>query len=473
MNDYNLYHNDCLEHLKTMEDNSIDSIVTDPPYGLGKEPNIIEVMKSWINTGYHEIQGTGFMGKEWDSFVPQPIIWKEVFRVLKPGGHILCFSSTRTFDWMSMSLRFAGFEIRDTIAWVYGSGFPKSLNIGKAVDEIQGNERIEISRGGRCGVFAHSGKGIVQNINDYETIKTKGNTEWEGWGTALKPALEPIILARKPLSENTIVENVLRWGTGGINIDDCRIDLEQSESGVNVKPEYIPNNKNNVYGKSMGGGDTPLLNKGRFPANFIHDGSDEVIQNFPYTKSGALFESNLTKDKTDKIYGKFNKNTMSKKDGYEKDEGSASRFFYCAKPSQAERNLGVYHLNFVRHSDRNKEDGMGGDNPRNRSNNLKQNFHPTVKPLQLMRYLCKLITPKNGVILDPFMGSCTTGMSAILENFNFVGIEKEKEYFELSEKRIEYVKNNKKQFDFFEEKKEKNVIKKIKEKESNVVDFIF
>lgn len=445
MNNYNLYHNDCLEHLKTMEDNSIDSVVTDPPYGLGKEPNIIEVMKSWINTGYHEIQGTGFMGKEWDSFVPQPIIWKEVFRVLKPGGHILCFSSTRTFDWMSMSLRFAGFEIRDTIAWVYGSGFPKSLNIGKAVDEIQGNER-EVVGTDKSGSIRNSMSG---NFTGGEYNLTKGNTEYEGWGTALKPALEPIILARKPILENTIVENVLRWGTGGINIDNCRIELEESESGVNVKPEYIPNNKNNVYGKSMGGGDTPLLNKGRFPANFIYDGSDEVIQNFPYTKSGALFQSNLKNDKTDNIYGKFNKNIMGKKDGYEKDEGSASRFFYCAKPSQAERNLGFDKIS------------------------EKQNFHPTVKPLSLMRYLVRLVTPKNGVILDPFMGSCTTGMSAILENFNFVGIEKEKEYFELSQKRIEYVKNNKKQFDFFEERKEKNVIKKIKEKESNVVDFIF
>jgi site-specific DNA-methyltransferase (adenine-specific) len=189
MNDYNLYHNDCLEHLKTMEDNSIDSIVTDPPYGLGKEPNIIEVMKSWINTGYHKIQGAGFMGKEWDSFVPQPIIWKEVFRVLKPGGHILCFSSTRTFDWMSMSLRFAGFEIRDMIAWVYGSGFPKSLNIGKAVDEIQENEREVVGKN-KSGSIRNSMSG---NFTGGEYNLTKGNTEYEGWGTALKPALEPII----------------------------------------------------------------------------------------------------------------------------------------------------------------------------------------------------------------------------------------------------------------------------------------
>lgn len=461
MNNYNLYHDDCLEHLKTMEDNSIDSVVTDPPYGLGKEPNIIEVMKSWINTGYHEIQGTGFMGKEWDSFVPQPIIWKEVFRVLKPGGHILCFSSTRTFDWMGMSLRFAGFEIRDTIAWVYGSGFPKSLNIGKAIDEIQGNERevIGISKNDRPNSKVKGGMSfdrLLDKGQEHETILlTKGNTEYEGWGTGLKPAIEPIILARKPISENTIAENVLQWGTGGINIDDCRINYEsQSDKetldATNKRFDKGNYSKGGNFNQSINGVKSTTNDLGRFPSNVVHDGSDEVLQNFPYTKSGGNRENgeNVSLNKINNSWSLSSKNII-RYNNILPSEGSASRFFYCAKPSQAERNLGFY------------------------KSSEKQNFHPTVKPLQLIRYLCKLITPKNGVILDPFMGSGTTGMSAILENFNFVGIEKEKEYFELCKKRIEYVKNNKKEFDFFEEKKEKNAIKKIKEKESNVVDFIF
>jgi site-specific DNA-methyltransferase (adenine-specific) len=429
-----------------MKDNSIDSIVTDPPYGLGKEPDIVEVMKSWIETGYHKIQGSGFMGKEWDSFVPQPIVWKEIYRVLKPGGHILCFSGTRTVDWMGMSLRFAGFEIRDTLAWIYGSGFPKSLNIGKAIDVIQGNERE---------VLGNNGTRPIQTRE--ENIITKGNTEWEGWGTALKPALEPIILARKPISEKTIAENVLRWGTGGINIDDCRIDYSNNDDS-RIGKEYkhnakagleIGNHKNNKDGQEQ------LLHnpEGRFPANVLHDGSEEVIQNFPYSKSSGG-SGQATKQKSG--YKNNGIQFSGYKQGYEadglggyRDEGSASRFFYCAKASQEERIMGLY------------------------DNNEKQNFHPTVKPLKLMRYLCKLITPKNGVILDPFMGSGTTGMSAILENFNFIGIEKEKEYFELSNQRIKYVKDNKEKFDFYEEKKEKNIIKKIKQKDLNVVDFIF
>ena len=211
-----LFNQDCLEVLKKLPENSIDSVVTDPPYGLGKEPDVVEVMSSWIKEGFHEVKGTGFMGKEWDSFVPQPIVWKEVLRVLKPGGHILCFSATRTVDWMGLSLRFAGFEIRDMIAWVYGSGFPKSLNIGKAIDEIQGNEREEYYENpyldNSIRKYTKPSKEFDKNkktplVNGLFK-KSKGNTEYEGWGTGLKPALEPIILARKPISENSMAEKV-------------------------------------------------------------------------------------------------------------------------------------------------------------------------------------------------------------------------------------------------------------------------
>jgi len=220
---------DNIEVLKTYPDNYFDSIVTDPPYGLGKEPNPNELLKDWIEKGYHEIQGKGFMGKEWDAFVPQPNFWKEVFRVLKPGGHVLAFYGTRTYDWGVMAMRFAGFEVRDCIQWLYGSGFPKSHNIGKSVDKLKGNERKLVGEG-KSGKTAkafnlneqqrEAGTGIL--AGQYEI--TKGNSEWEGWGSALKPANEPIVLARKPLEKGlSIAENVLKWGTGGINIDGCRV----------------------------------------------------------------------------------------------------------------------------------------------------------------------------------------------------------------------------------------------------------
>jgi site-specific DNA-methyltransferase (adenine-specific) len=438
-----LFNDNCLETLKRFPENSVDSVVTDPPYGLGKEPDIVEVMKSWIETGFHEVTGSGFMGKEWDAFVPQPLIWKEVFRVLKPGGHILCFSGTRTVDWMGMSIRFAGFEIRDTLAWVYGSGFPKSVNIGKAVDSLQGNEREVVGKD-KSGSLRNCMSG---NFTGGEYNLTKGNTEWEGWGTALKPALEPIILARKPLSEKTIVENVLRWGTGGINIDDCRIEIDkskESDNRVNGNCEniYRGTNKNKFF-TGLNGIESKLVSeKGRFPSNFIHDGSEEVLQNFPYTKSsgdrkGEIINSSARSWKNSSVKG------ISHIDYT--DEGSASRFFYCAKPSEKERSLGLERNEFVRHSDRTKDDGVGGDNPRNRSNNEKQNFHPTVKPLELMKYLIKLVTPKNGIVLDPFMGSGTTGVACKFEDFGFIGIELMPEYFQIAETRI---KNSIKEDDY-------------------------
>jgi site-specific DNA-methyltransferase (adenine-specific) len=440
-----LFNDNCLETLKRFPENSVDSVVTDPPYGLGKEPDVVEVMKSWIETGFHEVTGSGFMGKEWDAFVPQPLIWKEVFRVLKPGGHILCFSGTRTVDWMGMSLRFAGFEIRDTLAWVYGSGFPKSVNIGKAVDSLQGNEREVVGKD-KSGSLRNCMSG---NFTGGEYNLTKGDTEWEGWGTALKPAIEPIILARKPLSEKTIVENVLRWGTGGINIDDCRIEIDkskESDNRVNGNSEniYRGTSKNKFFTGLNGIENNLVSEKGKFPSNFIHDGSEEVLKNFPYTKSGSI-------KKNSKVNSNHNSNSLGKYNGYilnydvEGDEGSASRFFYCAKPSEKERSLGLERNEFVRHSDRTKDDGVGGNNPKNRSNNEKQNFHPTVKPLKLMKYLIKLVTPKNGIVLDPFMGSGTTGVACKFEDFGFIGIELMPEYFQLAETRI---KNSIKEDDY-------------------------
>lgn len=433
-----LFNENCLETLKRFPENSVDSVVTDPPYGLGKEPDVVEVMKSWIETGFHEVKGSGFMGKEWDAFVPQPLIWKEVLRVLKPGGHILCFSGTRTVDWMGMSLRFAGFQLKDQLVWCYGSGFPKSVNIGKAVDSLQGNEREVL--GTYQDVYKHDNsirtKEVTENQRPYHSDNTKGgknsylldvtkgNTEWEGWGTALKPAIEPIILARKPLSEKTIVENVLRWGTGGINIDDCRIELQDDEEigrdNTNIKNSPL-NPKEGWNPNSMKGLNTIGLNKGRYPSNFIHDGSEEVLKNFPYSKSGGTRENgeNVSLKKINPSWRFASKNII-KNNNILPNEGSVSRFFYCAKPSEKERILGL-------------------------ERNEKENFHPTVKPLELMKYLIKLVTPKNGIVLDPFMGSGTTGVACKFEDFGFIGIELMPEYFQLAETRI---KNSIKEDDY-------------------------
>lgn len=276
---FELHHGDCLDVLKTLADCSVDAIVTDPPYGLGKEPDPVKVMAAWVSQGYFEVEGSGFMGKKWDAFVPQPIIWKEVFRVLKPGGHLLAFAGTRTQDWMAMSLRFAGFEIRDMIAWVYAQGFPKSLDISKAIDKAAGAERevvgVSSVTGARRSQTMNDGnKGTrrtYQNdepvINNLTAPATEAAKQWEGWGTALKPALEPITLARKPLI-GTVAANVLEHGTGGLNIDGCRVGRDTDDvSGWSQTGSKTSENR------AMSGGnyarDAKPDAEGRWPANLI------------------------------------------------------------------------------------------------------------------------------------------------------------------------------------------------------------
>jgi site-specific DNA-methyltransferase (adenine-specific) len=358
---------DCIDVLKTFSDNYFDSIVTDPPYGIS------------------------FMNKHWDYNVPKVEVWKEVLRVLKPGGHILCACGMRTQHRMTVNIEDAGFEIRDIIAWIYGSGFPKSLNIG------------------------------------------------EGWGTALKPAMELWTLARKPLSEKTVAGNVLKYGTGGINIDGCRIALngEQNPKG-SAKRVYASNEyaEDKIYGKNK-----ETSNLGRFPANVILDGSEEVISQLPNTKSG-LMKQHIDGGSFN-CYGKQYPREV-KTIG---DNGSASRFFYCAKASPSERNKGLedFEDKFIAGSNQaiaelkrgNEEFEKKDENSTGYSSVRKvKNNHPTVKPVSLMKYLCKLITPVNGVVLDPFMGSGSTGIACKLENFNFVGIEKEKQYCIIARARI-------------------------------------
>jgi DNA modification methylase len=372
----NIVHNmDCMEGMKALPDNSVDSIVTDPPYGLS------------------------FMGKKWDYDVPSVEIWEECLRVLKPGGYLLAFAGTRTQHRMAVRIEDAGFEIRDMIFWCYGSGFPKSLNIGKAINKIDGVEFNEIPASG-VGFMNAEGEGGY-NVTKNRLIQ-KGESsdrakEWEGWGTALKPALEPITVARKPLSEKTVAENCLKWGTGGINVDGCRITsgieiTERISKGGNKNKSNAMNDLGEVVyeGNSLG----------RFPANLIHDGSDEVMGLFPETKSVA------GKQRTANINNqtRLNNSNQTQVNCEYTDSGSAARFFYCAKSSKSERGKG--------------------------------NNHPTVKPIKLMQYLIRLVTPPNGITLDPFAGSGTSALAAMNENVRYICIEKDESSVEIMKDRI-------------------------------------
>jgi site-specific DNA-methyltransferase (adenine-specific) len=443
---------DNITSLKKLPDNSIDSVVTDGPYGLT------------------------FMGKKWDYDVPSVEFWKEVWRVLKPGGHILSFGGTRTYHRMTVNIEDAGFEIRDQIMWLYGSGFPKSHNIGKAVDKLQGNDREVVGKSPNERLNTTDNDSRDCNGLKKELNITKGTSPYEGWGTALKPANEPICVARKPLSEKSVAENVLRWGTGGINVDGCRVATDDDTSRKTKTSGFF--NSDEIE-QRVNGGST----EGRFPANIILECCcDEVIKG----EKGEVKKTNRIRkgeaaggldinekrkavegidnygDKGDihtnpmcpcfimdeqsgdrkgmsgggQGNGWFNnhKNQEQKEKQFYNDKGGASRFFYQAKVSKAERNMGLdgfedknYQIN-QKHNSKTLEE---------RYNLKTKNNHPTVKPVSLMAYLCRLITPPNGIVLDPFMGSGSTGISAQLEGFRFVGMEMDKDYFKIAESRIE------------------------------------
>lgn len=361
---FELHHGDCIEVMRSMDDASVDSIVTDPPYELG------------------------FMGKSWDAsgIAYNVDMWREALRVLKPGGHLLAFSGSRTYHRMTCAIEDAGFEIRDQIMWVYGQGFPKSKNL---------------------------------------------DGEWAGWGTALKPSHEPICMARKPLV-GTVAANVLQFRTGALNIDACRVEPtgESRERAGEASQErrYTEAGGTNFAAKPGVRGGAP---EGRWPANLIHDGSDEVVALFPDAKGqqGRSSDSQRTRANT---YGELSDNGKE----YEPcgDTGSAARFFYCAKASRADRNEGIGGSD---------EKAVGtGATMREREDADWQarngNHHPTVKPTDLMVYLVRLVTPPDGLVLDPFMGSGSTGKAAMREGFRFVGIDMTPEYIEIAAARIEH-----------------------------------
>ena len=413
---------DCIEAMKAMPDNSVDSIVTDPPYELG------------------------FMGKSWDAsgIAFNVEVWREALRVIKPGGHLIAFSGSRTYHRMAVAIEDAGFQIRDQIMWVYGSGFPKSHNISKTLDKMAGAERKVVGsrpltgngKTLKSGFHQPDGSGagetIKQDVYEFTEPSTPEAKQWNGWGTALKPAHEPMVLARKPL-EGTVANNVLTFGTGGLNIDGTRV-----EGKLEGDPNRFAKTDGGNFNTSLAleNHQEPVVrSEGRFPANFIHDGSDEVVALFPDTgkSTGGRIGKKSMGDVTNVPAGEYEAGDP----GYG-DSGSAARFFYCAKASKRDRNEGLEGFEAKRDHDGRKDGGVGGDNPRNRTNNAKVNHHPTVKPVTLMQYLVRLVTPPNGIVLDPFMGSGSTGKACAYEGFEFIGIDQSAEYVAIAQARIDF-----------------------------------
>ena len=412
--DATIYLGDCREVLKELDANSIDAIVTDPPYGLefmGKAWD-----SPWKTDRRQTFDGTLVDGREnpygrskvrngsgasygADARVMQVFqqwctMWAvECLRVLKPGGHLLSFGGTRTYHRMASAIEDAGFEIRDQIGWLYGSGFPKSHN---------------------------------------------QHGDWEGWGTALKPAWEPIVMARKSLI-GTVAANLVAHGVGAINIDGCRIHADDAKGYAYTVARTAPGATQNATGRTKFDDGTVYEGEtrdGRWPANVIHDGSEDVLAAFPQARGQiADASSSSEKRKTQNVYGAMERGN----DGAKARDagGSAARFFYCAKASKADRDDGVTtpEKEFVQFQTANGTSGKPSSISEGR-NTKYRNTHPTVKPTDLMRYLCRLVTPPGGTVLDPFMGSGSTGRGAVLEGFSFIGIEMSAEYFDIADARI-------------------------------------
>lgn len=386
----------CLDLLRSLPDASVDAVVTDPPYGLGRPPPPREVMAAWLAGQEYRPRGGGFMGAEWDSFVPGPETWTECYRVLKPGGHLVAFAGTRTVDWMALSVRLGGFEVRDMIGWTYFSGFPKSLDVSKAIDAAAGVEREVVGE-------RYTAKGAGGSGSDFLTVNSRAPwvpitapatpdaRRWSGWGTALKPSVEPAVLARKPL-DGTVAQTVLRHGTGALNIDGCR---------------FAP-------------GDSAWV------------GPDEVIE----TKWGGTQAESIGYGGTDPT-------------GYQTQRHDAGRWpanlYACPKASRAERERGCDGLPARSGAEavQREEGSAGAQSPRAGAGRVAaevRNAHPTVKPVRLMRWLCCLVCPPGGLVLDPFSGSGTTGVAAALEGFRFVGAELSPDYHRIAAARIDHAR---------------------------------
>lgn len=387
---------DCLDALRAMPSESVDAVVTDPPYGLGKPPPAADVLRAWLDGATYRATGGGFMGASWDAFVPGPEVWREVARVLKPGGHAVIFAGSRTLDWMGISVRLGGLEIRDTLGWVYWSGFPKSLDVSKAIDAAAGAEREVVGPNEwwtRGGLVRGSTYGAPSRPMETAPA-TDAARQWSGWGTALKPAIEPAILARKPLA-GTVAANVLRHGTGAINVDGCRLvpgDLAWPGPGEDVTAVFRSSGSRTAFGRFARGGEDSAISlhsAGRWPANL----------------------------------------------------------YACPKASRAERERGCDGLPARSGADAvHREEGSAGmQSPRagaGRKRSEVRNHHPTVKPVRLMRWLCRLVTPPGGLVVDPFAGSGSTGVAAVLEGFAFTGCELDEGHAAIARARIGHAKTS-------------------------------
>ena len=463
--DCTLYQGKMQDVLDTLPENSIDSIITDPPYCLA------DLKKRWGKAKtLGACEGTqwgrldrGFMGKEWDDDVAmQPETWAKAYRVLKRGGYLLAFGGTRTFHRIACAIEDAGFEIRDCIMWLYGSGFPKSMNIGKAIEakEKLGNsgtrakKEIELSCEGEEYIITQPNNGVMGKRKEFTRKDYIAGTEnakkWSGWGTSLKPAYEPIIVARKPVEES-VVNNVLKYGVGGINIDECRIygdekiSCHDTEKGTFAgKTQTMPKIKGKLsFGQYEEKAERIEYHQheGRFPSNVILDGSEEVCAGMPYTKSEGGCSMKNSMFGLEQTINDYNFH----------DSGSASRYFYSPKASKKDRDNGLDMLEdgLLRRMRPDKDD----DNPTGLNKEgrfapvIRKNTHPTVKPVELMQYLVRLVSPKGATILDCFMGSGSTGKAVMFENrernanYKFIGIEMTEEYLPIAKARIEYARD--------------------------------
>jgi site-specific DNA-methyltransferase (adenine-specific) len=422
---YRILHGNNLDILPTLADNSIDSIVTDPPYELG------------------------FMGKKWDSsgIAYSVELWQQCLRVLKPGGHLLSFGGTRTYHRVAVAIEDAGFELRDSIAWLYGSGFPKSLNIAKNIDKAMGVESevvgTRLAQGSARKIKGtNSAANKIPNSGSLEfdetiieiTKPTSLEAEqWDGWGTALKPAFEPVIVARKPI-EGTVANNVLKWGTGGLNIDGTRIGTETISTHNAPKGSF-------AGGEPDRGSDTSSYKEhtGRWPANIILDPyTAELLDEQSGQRQAGAFPKRADRT-TNQI---FKYGLQERDERINLDSGGASRFFYVAKASKRDRNEGLDELPDTHPGEitGRKAGSAGAQNGgyAGMTETPRKNIHPTVKPTSLMEYLIKLVTPPQGTVLDPFTGSGSTGKAAILQGFDFIGIEMTEEYLPIIEGRLKH-----------------------------------
>ena len=407
MSEFTLYLGDCIANMRELADNSVDAIVTDPPYHLttGKKGGSGKASesKSAISPfgAVSRLNSAGFMGQQWDGgdIAQRVELWAEALRVLKPGGHLLAFAGSRTYHRMVCAIEDAGFEVRDQIMWLYGSGMPKSRNLAKY--DMQGEDAAT----------------------------------WEGWGTGLKPSHEPICMARKQLA-GTVAANMLEHGTGALNIDACRVPVEDKAYAANCSGDrgHDQNRKRDMaFGMTAGS----ASDIGRWPANLIHDGSAEVLAAFAaHGERGA--DSPVYARGADKFrgtYGAFKGDVDEQGSTYHDDKGTAARFFYSAKASRTDRNEGCEDL-VAKPLHWSSGDQNPGSFQSEGTDKTSANHHPTVKPISLMRYLVRLVTPPGGVVLDPFMGSGSTGKAAMLEGFDFIGMELSPEYLKIALARI-------------------------------------